>query len=65
MNLQKFKGTTIQPFHTQDDGDILYAVTTEEYEPDNIERQHLGVLAAETVWDAILSIVDNTSPEIG
>lgn len=46
----------IQPFHTHMDGDVLYAVTTNEVENLQIEAIGLGVLASETVWDAVLSI---------
>jgi L-aminopeptidase/D-esterase-like protein len=45
----------IQPFHTKDDGDVLYAVTTNEVENDILEVTDLGVIASELAWDAILS----------
>jgi len=47
----------IQPFHTLYDGDILYAVSTNEVENRALSDIALGVVAAETVWDAVLSIV--------
>jgi L-aminopeptidase/D-esterase-like protein len=46
----------IQPFHTLFDGDVLYAVTTNEVENPQIDAISLGVLASETVWDAVLSV---------
>jgi L-aminopeptidase/D-esterase-like protein len=48
-------GRAIQPFHTLDDGDVLYAVTTNEVEAHRIETTALGVVASELAWDAILS----------
>jgi len=44
----------IQPFHTLDDGDVLYAVTTNEVENKHLETTALGILASELVWDAVL-----------
>jgi L-aminopeptidase/D-esterase-like protein len=44
----------IQPFATMDDGDVLYAVTTNEVE--YIGATSLGLLASELAWDAVLSI---------
>jgi 6-aminohexanoate-oligomer endohydrolase len=44
----------IQPFHTIDDGDVLYAVTTDEIE--EMGTTTLGMLASELAWDAVLSI---------
>lgn len=51
-------GRAIQPFQTAFDGDILYAVTTNEVEHPRLGEIALGVLASETVWDAVLSITD-------
>jgi L-aminopeptidase/D-esterase-like protein len=45
----------IQPFHTKDDGDVLYAVTTNDVENDILDVNDLGVVASELAWDAILS----------
>lgn len=44
----------IQPFATMDDGDVLFAVTTDEVE--YIGPTALGMLASEVAWDAVLSI---------
>jgi L-aminopeptidase/D-esterase-like protein len=46
----------IYPFHTLMDGDVLYAVTTNEVEHPALRVAGLGMLASEVVWDAILSI---------
>jgi L-aminopeptidase/D-esterase-like protein len=46
----------IQPFHTILDGDVFYAVTTDEVENPALDEIALGVECAEAVWDAVLSI---------
>lgn len=54
-------GRAIQPFATVDDGDVLYAVSTQEVDASNgghgLAPNDLGAIAAETMWDAILSSV--------
>ena len=52
----------IQPFHTQRDGDTLFAVTTEEVENLNLRSADLGVIASEVAWDAVLSSVPPLPP---
>jgi L-aminopeptidase/D-esterase-like protein len=47
----------IQPFATARDGDILYAVTTDETENPSLNPADLGVIASEVAWDAILASV--------
>ena len=50
----------IQPFQTEFDGDVLYAVSTAEYEPTDAEQIasiDIGTIASEVMWDAILSAV--------
>ena len=47
----------IQPFATEDDGDVLYAVTTDEVENPSLSPIDLGVLASELAWDAVLNSV--------
>jgi len=51
----------IQPFSTEFDGDVLYAVSTAELDRSVDESEtpnvDLDVLAAEVMWDAILSSV--------
>jgi hypothetical protein len=44
----------IDPFHTIADGDVLYAVTTDEVENDALDGRALGVLASDVAWDAVL-----------
>jgi L-aminopeptidase/D-esterase-like protein len=46
----------IQPFHALVDGDVLYAVSTNEIEP-GLESVGLGVVASELAWDAVLAAV--------
>lgn len=45
----------IQPFHSLDDGDVLYAITTNEVENAELNATALGVLASELAWDAVLT----------
>ncbi len=45
----------IQPFHTSHDGDVLYAVTTNEVDNAALSNVALGLLASELAWDAILA----------
>lgn len=52
----------IQPFATEADGDVLYAVTTNQVDNDELRAVDLGVLASELAWDAVLSSVP-TLPE--
>jgi 6-aminohexanoate-oligomer endohydrolase len=47
----------IQPFHALSDGDVLYAVSTNEADSPPIESIGLGVVASELAWDAVLSAV--------
>ena len=44
----------IQPFHSRDDGDVLWAISTNEVEEPAWSNMALGVVASETVWDAVL-----------
>ena len=46
----------IYPFQTLMDGDTLFAVTTNEVSNSSLDAATLGVLTAELVWDAILTI---------
>jgi L-aminopeptidase/D-esterase-like protein len=45
----------IQPFHTINDGDVLFACTTYEVQNDALPVMALGVLASELAWDAVLT----------
>jgi L-aminopeptidase/D-esterase-like protein len=44
----------IQPFQTINDGDVFYAVTTNEVDDSPISGAMLGILASELAWDAVL-----------
>jgi 6-aminohexanoate-oligomer endohydrolase len=46
----------IEPFHTILDGDVLYAVTTDEVDSP-LPSESLGMLASELAWDAVLAAV--------
>ena len=52
----------IQPFATASDGDVLYAVTTDEVENPSLSPMDLRVLASELAWDAVLSSVPDMPP---
>lgn len=45
----------IQPFHTENDGDVLFTLTTDEVELTGVKPAGLGTLAAEVAWDAIVT----------
>jgi 6-aminohexanoate-oligomer endohydrolase len=47
----------IQPFHALVDGDVLFAVSTNEVEEPLAESISLGVVASELAWDAVLAAV--------
>jgi L-aminopeptidase/D-esterase-like protein len=49
----------IQPFSTQDDGDTLFAVSTQELAPDKsrLSLLQIDAIAGEAMWDAILASV--------
>jgi 6-aminohexanoate-oligomer endohydrolase len=48
----------IQPFHALVDGDVLYAVTTDEVDGGSLDSISLGVIASELAWDAVLACVE-------
>lgn len=55
-------GRALQPFATEFDGDVLYAVSTEEMgtnaeDPARMSLVDLGVVASELMWDAVLASV--------
>ncbi|MFC4564164.1 P1 family peptidase [Nocardiopsis mangrovi] len=52
----------IQPFHTETDGDIMYALTTDEVALTGTTPTGLGTLASEVAWDAVLSCADRPHP---
>jgi L-aminopeptidase/D-esterase-like protein len=45
----------IQPFHTEHDGDVLFAVSTGEAADAEVSVQDLAIHAGEVAWDAVLS----------
>lgn len=45
----------IQPFHTLYDGDVLFAVTTNESENPALNDIALGLVASDLMWDAVLN----------
>jgi L-aminopeptidase/D-esterase-like protein len=51
----------IQPFQTMFDGDVLYAVSTDEVDADSVREgtgsADIATVAGEAMWDAILSSV--------
>jgi 6-aminohexanoate-oligomer endohydrolase len=47
----------IQPFHTESDGDVLFAVTTNEVDHEPPAVWETAVIASELAWDAVLSAV--------
>jgi hypothetical protein len=57
MHVHTSMARAIQPFHTINDGDTLFAATTGEVDDKELSVDQLGVLAGELAWDAILSSV--------
>jgi L-aminopeptidase/D-esterase-like protein len=58
-------GRALQPFATEYDGDVLYAVSTGELEDEAamLPTIDLGVVGGEVMWDAILaSVPDQPNP---
>jgi len=58
-------GRALQPFSTESDGDVLYAVSTGELDAAKagaITPPDLGVIAGEVMWDAILASVPPQPP---
>ena len=45
----------IQPFHTINDGDTLFTVTTNEVENPALDAMALGLIGSELAWDAVLT----------
>ncbi len=50
----------IQPFATEHDGDVLYAVTTNQVENPDLSAHDLSFFASEVAWDAVI----NSVPEL-
>jgi 6-aminohexanoate-oligomer endohydrolase len=51
-------GRAIQPFNALVDGDVLYTVSTNEVENEDLPAMSLGIVASELAWDAVLSSFD-------
>ena len=47
---------------TYDDGDILFAVSTQELDDDTMRLEDLNAVAGELMWDAILASVPHETP---
>ncbi|MCE7734515.1 MAG: peptidase S58, DmpA [Candidatus Heimdallarchaeota archaeon] len=45
----------IDPFHTINDGDVLFFVTTDEVDASTLPVSSLGYFATDVVWDAVLN----------
>lgn len=45
----------IDPFHTMHDGDVLYAVTTNELDPPPLPDSEISYIASELAWNAVLT----------
>jgi L-aminopeptidase/D-esterase-like protein len=45
---------SIDPFHTIHDGDVLYAVTTNQLDTAPLENSEIGYIASELAWDSVL-----------
>jgi L-aminopeptidase/D-esterase-like protein len=52
----------IQPFHALVDGDVLYAVTTNQVESRLLDSIGLGIVASELAWDAVLNAGETGFP---
>jgi 6-aminohexanoate-oligomer endohydrolase len=57
MQVHASMARAIQPFHTTNDGDVLFALSTDEVENEKLNVADLGVVASEVAWDAVLSSV--------
>jgi L-aminopeptidase/D-esterase-like protein len=40
----------IYPFHTMDDGDVLFMASTNEVDNSDLDASHLGLFASELAW---------------
>jgi Peptidase family S58 len=47
----------IQPFSTEQDGDTLFAASTQEIDDKALDSATLGAIASEVMWDALLASV--------
>ena len=51
----------IQPFHTGEDGDTLFTVTTNEVRDESMNVTKLASLASDLMWDAVLASFEQES----
>jgi L-aminopeptidase/D-esterase-like protein len=68
MQVHTSMARAIQPFQTTNDGDVLFAVSTDEVENEKLNVASLGLIASELAWDAVLSSVPelrDPSPSAG
>ena len=49
-------GRAIQPLATGWDGDVLFAVSTDEVDDPSVHEMEIGTIASEVMWDALLTI---------
>lgn len=56
-------GRAIQPFATGWDGDVLFAVTTDEVDDTSVHPVEIGTLAGEVMWDALLTVMSPRTVE--
>ncbi|MBV8699041.1 MAG: P1 family peptidase, partial [Bradyrhizobium sp.] len=54
----------IQPFSTQNDGDTLYAASTQEVDNSELSAINLATIAGETMWDAVLASVPENAVSV-
>ena len=56
------RARAIQPFSTFDDGDVLFALSTQEVESADMRLDDLNTIAGELMWDAVLASVPDEAP---
>ena len=49
----------IHPFHTPNDGDVLFTLSTEQAPAGAISEFALAAAASDLMWDAVLNAVDH------
>ncbi|GGZ97859.1 hypothetical protein GCM10008090_02720 [Arenicella chitinivorans] len=54
---------SLQPYATLFDGDVFYAVSTEEIDDKELSPVDLGVIASEVMWDALLAAAPAQQPK--
>ena len=53
--IHSYLSRAIDPFHTVDDGDVLFAVTTNEVKNKKLSTSEFGIIASDIAWDAVLN----------